>query len=61
MLNLVEKLPDSVIGVETHGTVASEDYEHVLVPGEIDAFAPEDLDHARPWVSSMLPDRERIY
>ena len=27
MLNLVEKLPDSVIGVETHGTVASEDYD----------------------------------
>jgi hypothetical protein len=60
MVNLIEELPDGVIGVEAHGTVTSEEYEHVLVPGEIDAFAPEDLDRVRGWVSSMLPDRERI-
>jgi hypothetical protein len=60
MLNLIEELSDGVIGVEAHGTVTPQDYEHVLVPGEIDAFALEDLDRARRWVSSMLPDRERI-
>jgi hypothetical protein len=60
MLNLLEELPDGVIGVEAHGTVTSEDCEHVPGPDEIDTFPPEDLDRARRWVSSMLPDRERV-
>jgi hypothetical protein len=58
MVNLIEELPDGVIGVEAHGTVTSEDYEPVLAR---DAFAPKDLDRARRWAFSMLPDRGRIY
>jgi SpoIIAA-like len=32
-----------------------------LMPGEIKVFALEELDIAREWVTSMLPDEERIY
>jgi hypothetical protein len=32
-----------------------------LMPGEIKVFALEELDSAREWVTSMLPDKERIY
>jgi hypothetical protein len=32
-----------------------------LMPGEIKVFALEELDSARAWVTSMLPDEERIY
>jgi hypothetical protein len=32
-----------------------------LMPGEIKVFALEELDSAREWVTSMLPDEERIY
>lgn len=31
------------------------------MPGEIKVFALEELDAAREWVTSMLPDQERIY
>jgi hypothetical protein len=32
-----------------------------LMPGEVKVFALEELDSAREWVTSMLPDQERIY
>lgn len=32
-----------------------------LMPGEIKVFGLEELDGAREWVTSMLPDHERIY
>ena len=32
-----------------------------LMPGEIEVFALADLDRAREWVTSMLPDQERLY
>ena len=32
-----------------------------LMPGEIKVFGLEQLDSAREWVSSMLPDQERMY
>ena len=32
MLTLIQDLPAGVVGVEAHGKVTAEDYEHVLVP-----------------------------
>jgi hypothetical protein len=32
-----------------------------LMPGEIKVFALEELDRACEWMTSMLPDQERIY
>ena len=32
-----------------------------LMPGEIEAFGPQDLGSAREWGSSMLPDLERFH
>ena len=32
-----------------------------LMPGEIKVFALEELDEARAWVTSLLPDQVRIY
>jgi hypothetical protein len=32
-----------------------------LMPGEIKAFGLKELDSAREWVSSVLPDQERMY
>lgn len=32
-----------------------------LMPGEVRVFGLEELDSAREWVTSMLPDQERIY
>ena len=32
-----------------------------LMPGEVKVFGLEELDSARRWVTSMLPDQERIY
>jgi SpoIIAA-like len=131
MLTLIEDLPETVVGVEAHGKVTSEDYERLLapaveaamantpdgrirllyvvghefpdytagaawedaklglghvrsweriaivgdadwlrhavhgfgwlMPGEIRVFALEQLDSARAWVTSMLPDQVRIY
>ncbi len=32
-----------------------------LMPGEIKVFETDDLDDAREWVASLLPDGERYY
>jgi SpoIIAA-like len=32
-----------------------------LMPGEIRVFGLEQLDSAREWVASLLPDQERLY
>ena len=32
-----------------------------LMPGEIRVFGLEELDSAREWVTSLLPDQERLY
>jgi hypothetical protein len=32
-----------------------------LMPGEIEVFGLQELDRAREWVSSVLPDPERFY
>jgi hypothetical protein len=32
-----------------------------LMPGEVKIFGLEQLDSAREWVTSVLPDQERIY
>jgi hypothetical protein len=31
------------------------------MPGEIKVFRLDELDSAREWVASMLPDQERMY
>ena len=77
MFTLIEDLPQDVVGVEADGKVTAEDYERVLVPAVDAAKVkagdggvrllyvlghelPE-LDRAREWVTSKLPDQERIY
>jgi hypothetical protein len=47
MLELIQGLPDGVVGVEAHGQITAADYEEVLIPAFSDAQAKSDDGHVR--------------